>query len=157
MFPHLFALILALLTYQKPEKTKVKVLKIKTKCHIWNTIQNAPKCCICKCNGNVLYILSYWVKYILFGMKWKVSFSTVVCENICYYRPSAAEKRIKKQNAESGLKSNKYWGKKPELHWNFIRMEDYTMHKTLKACMFGYHFLSYSVCLFKILKQKNHS
>ena len=32
---------------------------------------------------------------ILFGMKWKRSFSEVVYENICHYRPSAAEKRIK--------------------------------------------------------------
>ena len=43
------------------------------------------------------------------------SFSGVVCENTCHNRPSAAEKD-KKQNAKSGLKSNKYLGKKPELH-----------------------------------------
>ena len=32
------------------------------------------------------------VKYILFAMKWKVSFSGIVCENTCHYRSSAAEK-----------------------------------------------------------------
>ena len=65
-----------------------------------------------------------------------------------------------KQNAEFGWKLNKNMDKKPELPWNFIRWVVSTMHETLNAwnieCILGYHFLSYSVTLFKILKQMNH-
>ena len=78
-------------------------------------------------------------------------FLWVVCENICHYRPSAAEKRIK--------------NKMPNLDWNAINigakcwnwLEDYTMHKTLNACLDIISCHIRFVCLFKILKQKNNS
>ena len=68
-------------------------------------------------------------------MKWKVSFSGVVCENTCYYRTSAAEKRIKKQNAKSGVKGNKYLGQEARSALKFHRVEDDTNHETLNACL----------------------
>ena len=71
VFPRLFALIPAVLSYQKPVKTKVKVENRK-KCRIWNMIQNGPKFCVN--NRNILFIRSYWDEYILFGMEWNVSF-----------------------------------------------------------------------------------
>ena len=43
--------------------------------------------------------------------------------------------------------------KKPELHWNFIRLEDSTLHETLNAYL---DIILCSVPLFKILKQMNH-
>ena len=54
-------------------------------------------------------------------------------EHLSLQAISRSEKN--KRNAKSGLKSNTYWGKMPELHWSFIRLEDYTIHETLNACL----------------------
>ena len=139
MFPRLFALVPALLI-RNWRKTKVKVEnKDKTL-----YLKHDPKCCIC--NRNILYLLSFWVKYILFRMKWKVSFSRVVCENTC-----RSWEKNKKQNAGSGLK-----GPKAGTALKFHQIGD--KHNAWNIeCIFGYHFMSYSVCLLKILKQMDHS
>ena len=78
-------------------------------------------------------------------------------EHLSLQAISSWEKNKKKENAESGLKHNKYWGKKAGSALNLHQIGGFIHNAWNNECMLGYHFLSYSVCLFKILKQKNHS
>ena len=90
-------------------------------------------------------------------MIWQTIFSWVFCENTSLYRPSAAEENNKNKMPNVDWNSVQIWTKSwncTEIasDWRIAQCMKYWMHTVL-----GYHFLLYSITLFKILKQMNNS